>query len=94
MAGPKNSHRFFQNRDCEYFPCHSGIPEEEFNCLFCFCPLYTLGKQCGGTCIYTENGIKSCENCTVPHSRENYSRIISRFDEISAVVRQSDDETE
>ena len=32
-----------QNRACEYFPCHGGVPEEEFNCLFCWCPLYTLG---------------------------------------------------
>ena len=30
----KESHRFFQNRDCEYFPCHSGVPEAEFSCLF------------------------------------------------------------
>ena len=30
---------FFQNRPCEYFPCHKGIPEEAFNCLFCYCPL-------------------------------------------------------
>lgn len=34
----ENSHRFFENRECKYFPCHKGL--EDFNCLFCYCPLY------------------------------------------------------
>ena len=29
---------FFQNRDCEYFPCHATKHPEDFNCLFCYCP--------------------------------------------------------
>ena len=33
---------FFQNRECEYFPCHQGADPETFSCLFCYCPLYTL----------------------------------------------------
>ena len=41
---------FVQNRDCEFFPCHEGIAAEDFNCLFCYCPLYTLGEACGGNC--------------------------------------------
>ena len=90
MEEAKNSTRFFQNRDCEYFPCHCGVPEAEFNCLFCFCPLYTLGKKCGGNCCYTEKGIKSCKNCAFPHFKENYGQITGRFDEIRAVVRRSD----
>ena len=51
-------HQFFQNRECKYFPCHKGIDEEEFSCLFCYCPLYALGDQCGGNFTYMENGIK------------------------------------
>ena len=94
MDETKNSNRFFQNSSCEHFPCHSGVPEAEFNCLFCFCPLYTLGKQCGGNYRYTEKGIKSCKNCTFPHFRENYKQITGRFDEIRAVVRRSDGEAE
>ena len=39
---------FFQNRDCEYFPCHATKHPEDFNCLFCYCPLYALGRGCGG----------------------------------------------
>ena len=45
---------FFQNRDCEYFPCHQGADPENFNCLFCYCPLYALGEKCGGNFRYTE----------------------------------------
>ena len=24
---------FFQNRECEYFPCHKGADPETFSCL-------------------------------------------------------------
>ena len=58
---------FFQHRDCEYFPCHTGVAEEEFNCLFCYCPLYCLGENCGGDFVYLEDGTKSCLNCAFPH---------------------------
>ncbi len=92
MEIPENNSRFFQNRDCEYFPCHKGITEQEFNCLFCYCPLYTLGKKCGGNYSCTEEGIKSCQHCTFPHRRENYPRILARFNEIITVVRIMDRE--
>ena len=36
---------FFQNTDCEYFPCHKTAHPERFNCLFCYCPLYALGRR-------------------------------------------------
>ena len=38
-------YRFFQHRGCEYFPCHAGVAQEDFNCLFCLCPLYALGRR-------------------------------------------------
>ena len=83
---------FFQNTDCEYFPCHRGIKAEDFNCLFCYCPLYALGKKCGGSCKYTEKGVKSCISCAFPHHRENYSQVIARFSDIQAAVRRMDGE--
>ena len=43
---------FFSHKKCEYFPCHKGADPEEFNCLFCYCPLYALGKDCGGNFTY------------------------------------------
>ena len=90
MDRSEQHHRFFQNRQCEYFPCHAGVEEKDFNCLFCFCPLYALGRKCGGKCRYNENGNKVCTDCTFPHKRENYPAIIARYSEIMEVVRQSD----
>ena len=84
--------RFFQNRQCEYFPCHPGVPEHEFNCLFCFCPLYALGKACGGQFHYSEHAHKLCSDCTFPHRKENYDAILARYEEISDVVRRMDRE--
>ena len=81
------SYKFFQNRDCKNFPCHKNVPENEFNCLFCYCPLYALGKTCGGNFKYTEKGIKSCIDCNFPHIRENYEKITKRFAEISAISK-------
>lgn len=73
---------FFQNKECEYFPCHEGIAEEQFNCLFCYCPLYMLGKECGGNYSYTEKGIKNCKDCKRPHVADNYNEVIRQFSQI------------
>ena len=81
---------FFQHRQCEYFPCHSTDDPENFNCLFCYCPLYALGRGCGGNFRYTEKGNKDCTNCRIPHERDNYERIISRYSEIMDLVRAQD----
>ena len=89
MENPQHF-RFFQNRQCEYFPCHPGVPEDSFNCLFCYCPLYALGRRCGGSCTYTENGIKDCQQCTFPHWRDNYPLVLKRYTDIIEVVRRSD----
>ena len=83
---------FFQNKQCEFFPCHQGVPEEDFNCLFCYCPLYALGKKCGGNCTYLPGGYKDCSNCTFPHIADNYPRVIARYEEIVEVVRKADSE--
>lgn len=65
----KASFKFYQNRDCQYFPCHD-IDEDKMNCLFCYCPLYALKEKCGGQPKFLESGIKSCENCTKTHNGE------------------------
>ena len=75
------NYRFFQHKDCEYFPCHSGVAEDDFNCLFCYCPLYFLGDRCGGNFSYTRRGIKNCMECSRPHKRENYDIIVRRLKE-------------
>lgn len=81
---------FYTNRECEAFPCHGGDPEN-FNCLFCYCPLYALGKRCGGQFRYLENGYKDCTNCTFPHERENYGAVLDRFKEIVALMHEADE---
>ena len=91
MNTPKPSSRFFQNRDCEFFPCHSGVDPARFSCLLCYCPLYALGRACGGSCAYTAQGIKDCSGCAFPHQPENYDRVLSRFGELADVVRRIDD---
>ena len=82
------NYSFMQNRACEFFPCHEGVPEEDFNCLFCYCPLYTLGEACGGNCRYLASGVKDCSGCAVPHLRGNYEKIIGRFPEIAALAAE------
>ena len=90
MSEQTKHFRFFQNRECEYFPCHKGVREEDFNCMFCFCPLYALGKKCGGNYTYTEKGRKSCTACTFPHEKDNYDILLARYCEIADVVKRSD----
>lgn len=77
----KNSYSFFQNRECQHFPCHQTEHPEHFNCLFCYCPLYTLGDQCGGYFRYIADGVKDCSGCMVPHAPGGYEYILSRMDD-------------
>lgn len=84
------SYRFFQNKECEYFPCHAGADPENFNCLFCYCPLYALGDQCGGAFTYTEQGIKDCSKCLKPHCEENYDRIMEKMPQLLSLVKKQD----
>lgn len=80
---------FFSNRQCEFYPCHPGADPENFNCLFCYCPLYALGAACGGSFTLLANGVKDCSRCLTPHLRESYGRITGRYAEIAALI-QSD----
>ena len=90
MEERRYSSRFFENRDCAYFPCHRGMEGKPFNCLFCYCPLYALGRGCGGSFTYNDKGIKDCSGCTYPHQPEHYDELIARYSEILEVVRRID----
>ena len=79
---------FFSHKDCEAFPCHEIEDRENFNCLFCYCPLYFLGSDCGGKFSYTPSGVKNCTSCSIPHVRENYGYIIGRFRDIARKMKQ------
>lgn len=65
------SYNFFQNKECEYFPCHPIKDSCNFSCLFCFCPLYS-NMECGGQFHILDNGCKDCSNCTIPHYSYDY----------------------
>lgn len=72
----ENSHCFFENKKCEYYPCHKGL--KELNCLFCYCPLYTKEK-CPGNPVYfmaDDKKVKDCSKCIFPHIPENYDKVI------------------
>ena len=73
------SKKYWEEKEFSYF---SHRKCDNFNCLFCYCPLYTLGDKCGGNFRYLDNGIKDCSDCLYPHFKENYGKIVERFGEI------------
>ena len=85
---------FFQNRECEFFPCHPNADPERFSCLFCYCPLYALGDRCGGSFRYTEKGIKDCTLCLRPHQRENYREITRKVHEVLELAKKNRSDAE
>ena len=83
---------FFTHTDCPHFPCHEGIDAAEFNCAFCYCPLYALGPACGGNFRYNEKGYKDCTNCAAPHKGDAGPALVkAHFKELAALARQGAD---
>ena len=78
----KESYRFYQNKACEYFPCHPVDDPDSFNCLFCYCPLY-LQEKCLGSPEWILSGkgqkIKDCSNCMVVHRPEMYDKVLAQL---------------
>ena len=83
----QNQYRFFSHKQCEYFPCHPGADPAQFNCLFCYCPLYALDDECGGQFTYTSDGIKDCTNCLLPHYPEGYDRILDSWPKLLELIQ-------
>ena len=82
---------FFQHRECDYFPCHEGVPIERFNCLLCYCPLYALGPGCGGNYTYTSKGYKNCKDCNIPHNGDDgVRRVKLRFKDLAALAARKE----
>ncbi len=78
------NYKFVQNKACEYFPCHKTSDPENFNCLFCFCPLYMLKQECGGNFKHI-SGIKDCSDCMVPHGKGGYDHVMSKMKRVVAI---------
>ena len=83
------SYSFTQHTACEFFPCHKTAHPENFNCLFCYCPLYALGSDCGGNFKWTEEGVKDCSDCLVPHTRDSYDYSLKKFPEVSELAKKN-----
>ena len=82
------NYKFFQNTKCEYFPCHRCSDQENFNCLFCYCPLYALGENCGGNFSYTEQGIKDCSGCLRPHRKDAFDSIMQKMGDVMELAKK------
>ena len=82
------NYKFNQHRACEFFPCHSVSDDTNFNCLFCYCPLYALGKDCGGNFTYTEQGIKDCSGCLRPHRRDAFDSIMQKMGDVMDLAKK------
>jgi len=92
----EHSHRYFNNEKCMFFPCHSLPDNGEFNCLFCYCPLYPLGDDCDGIYKWVEHEnikIKLCMDCHLPHIPEHYDMIMDKLTEenLTAILTKSKD---
>jgi Zn-finger protein len=69
-------YKYFENNQCEYYPCHKGT--SRVNCLFCYCPMYPY-EGCLGNPKYIDvagKTIKDCSDCIFPHSEKNYDAIM------------------
>lgn len=76
------NYKYFKNEKCEYFPCHPIEEDGFFNCLFCYCPLYSLGSECGGNFTWSEKGVKNCSSCSIPHGKAGYDHVRSKIGEV------------
>ena len=83
----ENSYKYFENKECQYYPCHKGT--QNINCMFCYCPLYALGDKCGGNFTYLENGIKDCSACLRPHKRECFAQIQAKTMDVIEMVKKT-----
>ncbi len=80
----ERSYRFYTNEACVFLPCHKTDDLENFNCLFCYCPLYMMQEKCGGNFVIGENGVKDCSLCLIPHRPNGYDYINEKLGEYIA----------
>lgn len=91
MAECESAHKypFFSNPTCKFFPCHDDWDPDDFNCLFCYCPLYALGEECGGNFTYNAKGVKDCTHCSLPHRGDAGTELVKkRFPAIVDLARK------
>lgn len=57
----------FQNKSCEFWPCHSEAEMDGMGCMSCYCPLYFIA--CPGNYTRLPDGRKDCSQCTIIHRK-------------------------
>lgn len=87
------NYSFFSHKSCEFFPCHETNDPDNFNCLFCYCPLYVLGDKCGGNFIRTNTGVKDCSRCRLPHERGSFGYVTENFSRIQTAMSLAEQST-
>ena len=89
-ATPEKDELIFTHDACPYFPCHQLPSDITFNCVFCYCPLYALGPDCGGAFRYNEKGYKDCTYCTVMHEgSRGFDRVQELFPKLAELARRT-----
>lgn len=68
-----DTYKFIQNKACKYWMCHEGVKEENFSCLFCYCPWF---YHCGS------KEEVDCKECIIPHEQGSYAMILQGIHEI------------
>ena len=85
----QHEYPFFTNRECQFFPCHDGLDPDDFNCLFCYCPLYALGSECGGDFRINKKGVKDCTGCNRPHAGDAGTKLVKeQFSKLVALTKE------
>lgn len=75
-------------KNVNIFRVMQELIRRNFNCLFCYCPLYALGDKCGGNFRMTEKGIKDCTNCQLPHKAQNYGYVTGKYSELAELMKK------
>ncbi len=73
-------------KNVSFFRATKVADPQDFNCLFCYCPLYALGIECGGNFKYTEKGLKDRTGCLLPHKRRNYGYVTGKYQELAKLM--------
>lgn len=71
------NYKGFQNKACEFWPCHPEDKMDGMGCLACYCPLYFLA--CPGNYTRLDDGRKDCSQCTVTHAKGGWEIVQQYF---------------
>ncbi len=90
------NYQFFQNKNCDFFPCHPVNDKKTFNCLFCYCLLYALKNRCEGNFNILGDGVKDCSQCLIVHGSKGYDYVMSKMEEVMELgkIVQSESKSE